>query len=78
MVVGSTLPEGVNFVEVPDYEYRYVYVNGEPVVEDGELRVGRRMKMTISCDHRVIDGALGARFISYLAGVLTDIRKLIL
>src|SRR3546814_15425011 len=31
----------------------------KPVVEDGELRVGRRMKMTISCDHRVMDGAMG-------------------
>jgi hypothetical protein len=34
VVVGSTLPEGVNFVDVPDYEYRYVYVNGVPVLVD--------------------------------------------
>ena len=32
----------------------------KPVVVDGELAVGRRMKMTISCDHRAMDGAMGA------------------
>lgn len=35
----------------------------EPVVVDGGLTVGWRMKVTMSCDHRVIDGALGARFL---------------
>jgi pyruvate dehydrogenase E2 component (dihydrolipoamide acetyltransferase) len=34
-----------------------------PVVTDGALAVGRRMMMTISCDHRVMDGAMGARFL---------------
>ena len=34
-----------------------------PVVTDAGLGVGRRMKMTISCDHRVMDGAMGARFL---------------
>jgi pyruvate dehydrogenase E2 component (dihydrolipoamide acetyltransferase) len=36
------------------------------------------LPMSLSYDHRVIDGALGARFISFLAGVLGDIRKLVL
>ena len=35
----------------------------EPVVVDGELTVGWRMKVTMTCDHRVIDGALGAEFL---------------
>ena len=35
----------------------------EPVVENGELTVGYRMKVTMTCDHRVIDGALGADFL---------------
>ena len=35
----------------------------EPVVENGELTVGYRMKVTMTCDHRVIDGALGAEFL---------------
>ncbi len=35
----------------------------EPVVLDGELTVEHRMRVTMTCDHRVIDGALGARFL---------------
>ena len=35
----------------------------EPVVVDGALAVGWRMRVTMTCDHRVIDGALGARFL---------------
>lgn len=38
------------------------------VVEDGSLGVGKVMKMTLSCDHRVVDGALGARFMETLKG----------
>jgi len=35
----------------------------EPVVENGALSIGWRMKVTMTCDHRVIDGALGAGFL---------------
>lgn len=35
----------------------------EPVVIDGQLSVGWRMKITMTCDHRVVDGALGAEFL---------------
>lgn len=35
----------------------------EPIVENGALSVGWRMKVTMTCDHRVIDGALGAEFL---------------
>jgi pyruvate dehydrogenase E2 component (dihydrolipoamide acetyltransferase) len=38
----------------------------EPVVKDGALAVGWRMRVTMTCDHRVIDGALGARFLAAL------------
>ncbi len=34
-----------------------------PVVEDGELTVGQRLKVTLSADHRVTDGAEGARWL---------------
>lgn len=37
-----------------------------PVVVGGALAVGWRMKVTMTCDHRVIDGALGARFLQAL------------
>jgi len=36
VVVGATLPDAVTLAEVPDYEYRYVYVNGVPVLVDPE------------------------------------------
>ncbi|HLT47232.1 MAG TPA: pyruvate dehydrogenase complex dihydrolipoamide acetyltransferase [Rubricoccaceae bacterium] len=35
-----------------------------PVVHDGELVAGKRMKVTLSCDHRVVDGATGAAFLA--------------
>ncbi len=36
------------------------------------------LPLALSYDHRVVDGASGARFSSYLVSVLSDIRKLIL
>lgn len=42
------------------------------VVEDGELVVRSRMKMTMSCDHRVIDGATGARFLQTLRAMIEE------
>jgi pyruvate dehydrogenase E2 component (dihydrolipoamide acetyltransferase) len=41
-----------------------------PVVTEDGLGVGRRMALTISCDHRVMDGAMGAKF-------LQDVKKLL-
>jgi pyruvate dehydrogenase E2 component (dihydrolipoamide acetyltransferase) len=38
----------------------------EAIVVDGELGIGWRMRVTMTCDHRVIDGALGARFLAKL------------
>ena len=49
----------------------------KPVVEDGQLRVGRRMKMTISCDHRVMDGAMGARFLQDVKRLLEEPLRLL-
>ena len=43
-----------------------------PVVEKGQIVVGRRMKMTLSVDHRVADGAQGARFLATLKGMLEN------
>ena len=46
---------------------------------NGKLFEPRQMlPLSISYDHRVIDGAQGARFISFLSGVLSDIRRLVL
>jgi pyruvate dehydrogenase E2 component (dihydrolipoamide acetyltransferase) len=41
-------------------------VESRPVVFDGAVVVRRRMRVTMSCDHRVIDGATGARFLQTL------------
>jgi pyruvate dehydrogenase E2 component (dihydrolipoamide acetyltransferase) len=49
----------------------------KPVAEDGQLRVGRRMKMTISCDHRVMDGAMGARFLQDVKRLLEEPLRLL-
>jgi len=38
-------------------------IESVPVVVDGELEIGHRMKVTMTCDHRVIDGASGAAFL---------------
>lgn len=43
-----------------------------PVVRDGEIVVRDIMKVTLSCDHRIIDGALGAEFVNALKKKLED------
>lgn len=41
-------------------------VRDEPVVRGGAVVAGKRMALTLSCDHRVIDGALGAEWLKLL------------
>jgi pyruvate dehydrogenase E2 component (dihydrolipoamide acetyltransferase) len=43
-----------------------------PVVKNGQLVVGNLMKVTLSCDHRVVDGAVGAAFLQTLKSLLED------
>jgi len=38
-------------------------IRQEPVVKDGLIVVGNRMKVTLSCDHRVVDGVKGSEFL---------------
>jgi pyruvate dehydrogenase E2 component (dihydrolipoamide acetyltransferase) len=42
----------------------------KPVVVDGQLGVGKRMRVTLSCDHRAMDGAMAARFLVDLKALL--------
>ncbi len=41
-----------------------------PVVKNDQIVVGQRMALTLSCDHRVVDGALGAKLLSAIISVL--------
>ena len=50
----------------------------KPVVKDGAVVPGKRMKVTLSCDHRVVDGASGAEFLQVFKMVMEDpIRMLV-
>jgi len=49
----------------------------KPVVENGEIRIGRRIRVTLSCDHRVMDGAMGARFLQTLTRFLEEPLRLL-
>ncbi|HBE95660.1 MAG TPA: pyruvate dehydrogenase complex dihydrolipoamide acetyltransferase [Verrucomicrobiales bacterium] len=44
----------------------------KPVVKDGEIVPGLRMNLGVSCDHRVVDGAVGAKFISEIKRLLEN------
>ncbi|HXU92307.1 MAG TPA: dihydrolipoyllysine-residue acetyltransferase [Gallionella sp.] len=50
----------------------------KPVYKDGEFVARLMLPLSLSYDHRVIDGAAGARFTTYLAHVLSDVRRLAL
>jgi pyruvate dehydrogenase E2 component (dihydrolipoamide acetyltransferase) len=50
----------------------------KPVVVDGEIVVRRRMRVTMSCDHRVIDGATGARFLQTFKAMLENPLEMLL
>lgn len=50
----------------------------KPVVVDGEVAVRKRMRVTMSCDHRVIDGAMGARFLETFKEMLENPLNMVL
>jgi len=49
-----------------------------PVVVSGEVKVCPRMRITMSCDHRVIDGAQGSRFLATLKSMLEEPTAILL
>ena len=49
-----------------------------PVVREGQIVPGRRMTVTVSCDHRIIDGVLAGRFLRELKGLLENPLALVL
>jgi len=49
----------------------------KPIVKGGEIVVGNMMKVTLSCDHRVVDGATGSEFLQTLKGILEEPMRLL-
>ena len=48
------------------------------VVKDGALAIGNVMKVTLSCDHRVVDGASGAAFLQTVKSLLEDPMRMLI
>jgi pyruvate dehydrogenase E2 component (dihydrolipoamide acetyltransferase) len=48
-----------------------------PVVKNNQIVIGNIMKLTLGCDHRVVDGAVGAAFLQTLKGLLEDPIRLL-
>jgi len=48
-----------------------------PVVDGDAVTVGRRMALTISCDHRAMDGAMAARFMQEVKRLLEEPLRLL-
>ncbi len=49
-----------------------------PVVKDGAIVAGLRMTLTLSCDHRVVDGATGAAFLGDVRALLEEPMRMLL
>ncbi|MDA9773977.1 pyruvate dehydrogenase complex dihydrolipoamide acetyltransferase [Saprospiraceae bacterium] len=49
----------------------------KPVVKNGEIVVGNVMKVTLSCDHRVVDGVSGAKFLDTFRSMLEQPLRLV-
>ncbi len=51
-------------------------VRDVPIIVDGTVKAGRRMQVTLSCDHRAIDGVMGAKFLMELKRILEHPQEL--
>ncbi len=49
-----------------------------PIVKDGQIVVGNQMKLSLACDHRVVDGATGAQFLQTLRQYLEQPMSILL
>ncbi len=53
-------------------------IRQEPAVVDGEIKIANKMKLTLSSDHRVVDGATGAKFMQILKKTLEEPVRVLL
>ncbi len=52
-------------------------IRDDPVIKDGAIVPGKRLALTLSCDHRVVDGAVGAAFLAELRSLLARPMRLL-
>ncbi len=52
-------------------------ITKKPIVKGDEIVPGNMMKVTLSCDHRVVDGATGAKFLQTVKGILEEPIRLL-
>ncbi len=52
-------------------------IKDRPVVRNGQLGIGKTMMMTVACDHRLIDGVIGARFLNEIKRFLENPASLL-
>ena len=52
-------------------------IRNTPVVKNGEIVPGNLMKVTLSCDHRIVDGATGSSFLKTLKELIEDPIKIL-
>ncbi len=53
-------------------------IKNTPIIKNGEIIPGNIMKITLSCDHRIVDGALGAAFLQTLKELIEDPIKILI
>ena len=53
-------------------------VKDRPIVRDGQLAIAKTMRATLSCDHRVLNGVEGGRFLDELKSILENPVSLLL
>lgn len=53
-------------------------ISQQPIVKNGQIVPGNIMKVTLSCDHRVVDGAVGSAFLQTLKSYLEDPVRILL
>jgi pyruvate dehydrogenase E2 component (dihydrolipoamide acetyltransferase) len=53
-------------------------ISQQPIVKNGQIVPGNIMKVTLSCDHRVVDGSVGSAFLQTLKSFLEDPVRILL
>jgi pyruvate dehydrogenase E2 component (dihydrolipoamide acetyltransferase) len=47
-------------------------IEDKPTIVDDELEIRKKLRVTMSCDHRVVDGAVGAKFLQTLRRMIEN------